>query len=195
MIESVINGLEDVRRFFDELPDVAEDAAVFAINDVVVGEGMVAIRREMREQIDFPAGYLEAGRLRVGKRARRGTLEASIRGRDRATSLARFAGGQTSANTRGRGVQVKVKRGQTRVLRKGFIVDLKNGNRGVAVRLKPGESMRNSDKAVRLDDNVYLLYGPSVDQVFKGVAVDVAPQMTVALSRRFFHHFTRFARG
>lgn len=195
MISSILNGLNDVQRFFEALPDVAEQSAVFAINDVTAGEGMVAIRREMREQVDFPSGYLEAGRLRVGKRARRGVLEASIKGRDRPTSLARFAAGQTPANTRGRGVHVKVKRGQTRVLRKGFIVDLKNGNRGVAVRLKPGESMRNSDKAVRLDDNVYLLYGPSVDQVFKGVAVDVAPQMTVALSRRFFHHFTRLSRG
>jgi hypothetical protein len=188
------NAFADVKQFFTQLPDDAEDAAVFAINDVVGGEGMVAIRKETRSQIDFPAGYLEGERLRVGKRASKGMLEATIKARDRATSLGRFAAGQTPANTRGRGVRVQVKKGQTRVLSKGFMVDLKNGNRGVAVRLKPGESLRNSDKAVRLADNVFLLYGPSVEQVFKGVAHDVAPDLGRRLSRRFLHHFTRLTR-
>lgn len=196
MISTTVIGLDFARKYFEQLPDIAEDAAVFAINDVVDRDGQVEVRREMRRQVDFPAGYLElAGRLRVGRRARRGMLEATIAGRDRPTSLARFAAGQTPANTRGRGVHVKIKKGQTRVLRKAFMVPLKNGNTGVAVRLKPGETLKNSEKAVRLDNNVYLLYGPSVDQVFKGVAEDVSPRITEFLAKRFFNHFTRLTSG
>jgi hypothetical protein len=187
-------GLADVRHFFEDLPQFAEQAAVFAVNDTA-DKGLPPIRQEMRSQIEFPAGYLEGDRLRVTRRARVGSLEAVIKGRDRATSLARFAAGQTPANTRGRGVRVMVKKGTTRVLQKGFMVDLKNGNRGVAVRLKPGETLRNSDKAVRLDDNVFLLYGPSVDQVFESVADDFAPRLGADMSRHFLRHFTRLTRG
>ncbi len=184
----------DVQTFFEQLPLVAEEAGVFAINDTVDGSGMVAIRREMRSQVEFPAGYLEGERLKVGRRATRGSLEATIRGRDRATSLARFAPGQTAANTRGKGVRVQIKRGQSTLLKKGFIVNLKNGNRGLAVRLKEGDTLRNSDKAKQLADNLFLLYGASVEQVFKGVAVDVAPDLGKILSKRFLHHFTRLTR-
>lgn len=188
-------GLGDVQKYFDALPEFAEQAAVFAINDTVERSGLTLIRREMRTQVDFPAGYLEGERLRVGRRASVGNLEATIKGRDRATSLARFAAGQTPINTRGRGVRVTVKRGQTRTMRKAFMVPLRSGNVGVAVRLKPGDSLRNSSKAVRLADNVYLLYGPSVDQVFSGVADDVAPRLGDKLSKEFLRQFTRLTRG
>jgi hypothetical protein len=188
-------GLTDAVRFFNALPDIAEQAGAFAINDVLQREGMVEFRREMRNQVFFPPKYLEAGRLRVGKKAKPGMLEGSIKGRDRATSLARFAVGQNPANTRGRGVRVQVKRGQTVVMRKAFMVNLKNGNVGVAVRVKPNETLQNSSAAVRLADNVYLLYGPSVDQVFRGVADDVTPDLLEHLDRRFDHHFRRLTRG
>lgn len=187
-------GLEDVKRYFDQMPDLAEQAAVMTINQVTK-ESLPTIRRTMRAQIDFPSGYLEGDRLKVKKIARRGTLEAVISGRDRPTSLARFAGGQNVGNTRGRGVRVQVKNGQTRLLKKGFLVNLKNGNTGLAVRLKEGESLRNSERAMRLADNVYLLYGPSVDQVFKGVADDVSPEMGRKLTKGFLKQFAFLSRG
>lgn len=190
-----VHALADVARYFEELPDIAEQAAVLAINDVTEREGLNAIRHEMRGQIDFPKGYLEGERLRVVRRASKGSLEAVIRGRDRATSLARFARGQNPSNTRGRGVRVTVKPGQTRTLKNAFMVKLRNANIGLAVRLKPGETLENSDKAVMLADNVYLLYGPSVDQVFRGVAEDMTPDIANKLSRQFLRQFARLTRG
>lgn len=188
-------GFAEARSYFAALPDVCEQAAVLAINQVAERDGMVAIRREMRSQIEFPGGYLES-RMRVSRKASRGSLKAEIKGRDRATSLARFAEGQTPQNTRGRGVRVTVKKGQRQVLRNAFMVNLRNGNRGVAIRLKPGESPRNTDRAVRLADNVYLLYGPSVDQVFNGAVDDVSPDLGRMLSKQFLRQFTRLsARG
>lgn len=201
MIATKAIGIANALDYFNALPDVAEDAAVFAINDIVDGTGLVMVRKEMRKQIDFPAGYLEGDRLKVGRRATKGVLEGTIRGRDRATSLARFAGGQNADNTRGRGVRVTVKKGQTKVMRKAFILNLRNGNQGVGIRLKPGETPHASQKAVRLsnqgghkDSNLWLLYGPSVDQVFRGVADDVAPELGRVLTTRFLHHFTRLSR-
>lgn len=194
-VSIVSNSLRDVVSYFEQFPDIASEAAALAINDVVGGSAMTAIKKDMRSQVDFPSGYLESGRLRVVRKASRSNLEAVISGRDRATSLARFASGQTPQNTRGRGVNVSVKRGKSKLLKRAFLLNLKNGNRGLAVRLKPGESLRGSQRAVQLEDNVYLLYGPSVDQVFRGVAEDNSALIADMVSRRFLHHFARKLRG
>lgn len=188
------NGLKDMQRFFDEFPDIAEQAAVLAINDTIEREGLTAIKQQMRKEVNFPPGYLEDDRLVVSRRAQRGRLEGVIRGRDRPTSLARFAEGQTPENTKGRGVRVRVQKGQTELMKRAFIVRLNNGRSlGVAVRLKPGEKLRNSQAAVALDNNVFLLYGPSVDQVLRGVAVDQTDDLLEMVASKFIRQFGRLS--
>lgn len=188
------NGLKDMQRFFDEFPDIAEQAAVLAINDTIEREGLTSIKQQMRKEVNFPAGYLEDDRLVVARRAQRGRLEGVIRGRDRPTSLARFAEGQTPENTKGRGVRVRVQKGQSELMKRAFIVRLNNGRSlAVAVRLKPGEKLRNSQAAVALDNNVYLLYGPSVDQVLRGVAVDQTDELLDMVASKFIRQFGRLS--
>lgn len=187
-------ALKDVREFFEALPDIADQAAVMAINQVAERDGLVMIRSQMRKEVNFPSGYLEGQRLRVTRRARSNDLEAIIRGRDRATSLARFAAGQNPINTRNRGVRVDVGK-NTRTLRKAFLVNLRNGNMGLAVRLKPGQTLDNSQGAVKLSNNVYLLYGPSVDQVFRGVADSRADAIADMVTNQFLRQFARISRG
>jgi hypothetical protein len=190
-----VSALGDLKRYFEDLPDIAEQAAALAINETASREGLTLIRKDMRDQVNFPSGYLEGDRLRVTRKASRGALEAVIRGRDRATSLARFAKGQTPANTKGRGVRVQVKNGRVQVLRKAFLMPLRNGNTGLAVRLKAGESMKNSGASVAIGKNLYLLYGPSVDQVFRGVADDRSADIMDMVSRKFLRQFARLSNG
>lgn len=189
------DALDDVIQFFEALPEEAERAMITAVNQVVQEDGITKMRKDMRKEINFPQGYLEGERLRVTKKARRGSIEAVITGRDRATSLARFAAGQTPATTRGKGVTLTVKPGQKRHSKNLFMVNLRSGNVGVAVRLKPGESLKRSDNAVQLANDVYLLYGPSVDQVFRGVADDNMPNLLNKLSAQFRRQFLRGKRG
>lgn len=191
----IATGLKDMERFFNDLPDIAEQAAVLAINDTVQREGLTLIKKDMRDQVNFPSGYLEGERLRPTRFAARGRLEAVIRGRDRPTSLARFAEGQTPENTRGQGVRVRVKRGQSELLRKAFLVRLKNGNLGLAVRLKAGENLRHSVGATQLAPGLFLLYGPSVDQVLRGVADDRADDIIDIVSSKFLRQFGRLSRA
>jgi hypothetical protein len=108
-------GIREAIDFFEEVPDIAEQAAVLAINQVAGRDGLAVIRNDMRAEINFPKGYLEGGdRLTIARKARKGDLSAVIRGRDRATSLARFTtAGARPDNTRGRGVKVEVKNGTT----------------------------------------------------------------------------------
>lgn len=194
-------GLADLANYYEKLPEATVEAAFLAINDSA-RDAVPAISRRMLTQVAFPRGYLDKDKLGVRRKATRNSLEATISGRDRPTSLARFARGATVANSRAQPGQaarplfVQVKPGSTIKLKKAFLVNLKNGNTGLAVRLKPGERLQNSEKAVRLDNNVYLLYGPSVDQVMRGVAEEETPYIIENISKKFLRQFGRVtARG
>lgn len=201
-VSIIADALGDVQRYFEALPDVAMQAATMAINSTAERKALPDIRSEMREQLAFPAGYLEGvdgsgkKRLSVSKKASKGDQRGVISGRDRPTSLARFRNpGQDVKNTLRRGVRIQVKPGRTRTLKKAFLVTLRNGNIGLAVRLKPGDSLANSSAAKLLSNNVYLLYGPSVDQVFRSVATDVTPKVLSDVTAEFLRQFARLSRG
>lgn len=193
----VATGLKDLQRFYDAAPDLFAEAARLAINDTVTRQGMTLIKKDMREQVNFPDGYLEEGnRLSVARLATKGSLEAIIRGRDRPTSLARFAPGQTPESTRKQGVRVRVQRGKTKHLKRAFLVKLNEGKSlGLAVRLGDGETLDNTHAAKKLANNVWLLYGPSVEQVLSGVAEDRAEDIIDFVNARFIHQFNRLSNG
>lgn len=144
-------------------------------------------------QVNFTARYLSPneGRLTVSRKASNSRLEGAILGRHRPTSLARFAHGGVSNKA---GVTVEVKPGSARFLKRAFLIKLRAGtanietqhNLGLAIRLKPGETIANKKQMVKISGNLYLLYGPSVDQVFNKVRDDVAPDALTFLEDEFF---------
>lgn len=142
--------------------------------------------RDIRKAINFPAQYLNE-RLSVVKRASGRTLEAVISGRDRPTSLARFAKNRSPATARkAGGVQLAVKPNHTTTIPNAFLMPLRNGNLGLALRLKPGETIRNKKYLTKVSKGLYLLYGPSVNQVFRAVADEKAgPDAAVFLENEF----------
>lgn len=198
-----LTGLED---YIGAFPEATKQAARIALNDVAEGEGLAVYRKAVNEQIDYPDGYLTTDRLGVTNRATDNNLAVTITGRQRATSLARFARGQTISSTARKGVRVKVKRGGAAKLmerawlvrlNKGSSADRDNYNLGLAIRLEPGERLRNKKdvRSVQLDQNVYLLYGPSVDQVFRDVAVTDTPPVLEKVGNEFFRQFFRLTKG
>lgn len=142
--------------------------------------------KEMRKQIAFPARYLSS-RLTVSKKASGRNLQAVITGRDRPTSLARFAKNKDVSSARRKGgVSVTVSPGQTRFMGGAFLMQLRGGNLGLAIRLKQGQSLRNKRKLASAGKGLYILYGPSVDQVFRSVADEyAAPDAADFLEREF----------
>jgi len=190
-----IDGLIDHISAF---PKASREAARIALNDVAEGEGLAILREAEGRQVNFPAGYLNDERLGMTKPARDNDLSAVITGRQRATSLARFAAGQTIASTNRRGVTISVKPGSARRLTRGWLVNLSRGNAdggnlGLAIRLKEGEVLRNKRETsqINLDTNVVLLYGPSVDQVFRDVAVDESPAILKMIEQEYYRQFFR----
>jgi hypothetical protein len=209
-----LRGLETVERYFSEAPGHARDALRFAVNDAA----RFAARRasvEIRRQVNFPRNYLgdasnSDARLRITQMAKGGDLTAVISARQRPTSLGRFASGTpTFGRSRGKGARVKVKAGAGyRTIPNSFFLRLRAGssnlgesNIGLAIRLKRGERLRRRAKGVTglsafgKDKNLYLLYGPSVDQVFRSVRDDIAPEVASRAEREFLRQFARLSRG
>ena len=176
----------------DSIPERVRRNAVRAVN-FAAGRARTRSAREMREQVAFPASYLsgENGRLTLRKAANIDG-EAVITGRFRPTSLARFA----TRGTPGRpGVSLMVKPGFATRSNRMFLMRLRAGNAdldtksnlGVAIRLRQGETI--TGKKVTLQrlgkTGLHLLYGPSVNQVFRAVAEGELPATEADLEREF----------
>lgn len=185
-----IDSLDDL----EEIPAKMVRAARMAVNRTTE-RARTASAREIREQINFPARYLSPaeGRLAVTKKASGSDLEGRITGRQRATSLARFATGTPQPGQKG-GIRVQVKSGGgARFLPRAFAIRLRAGsaaldtksNLGLAVRTADGQKPRGAYKPKQIGANLWLLYGPSVASVFKAVREDVRPDAEDFLESEF----------
>lgn len=187
-------GLAQIRRIYEDYPKQSERAAVLAVNEAARfgrAEGL----REMKKQVNLGVQYM-GDRLVIDQRAREGDIVATIVGRYRPTSLARFI---TGVFKRGKPVKVKVKAdGGTKLIPGAFPVRLRAGkelgNEGLAVRLRHGQAPKNF-KGIKLREDksgvTYLLYGPSVDQIFRTVRDDITPAIGERLSNEFTRQFAR----
>lgn len=190
-----VEGLADTRSL-ESLPRNILVACQRAVNRTA-DRAATASRRGVREQVNLPAQYLtgtdSTGRQRLGvsKRASEDSLEAVITGRQRPTSLARFLVGNPQPGKAG--VKVAVAPGFASLMRRAFVIWLPAGksvvetksNLGLAIRLRAGQDIHNKRVMLRLSGNLYLLYGPSVDQVFATVRSDVAPDAEQFLGAEF----------
>jgi len=173
-------------------------AATRAINKVARDARSKAARL-IRNEVNLPARYVSPAqrRLWVSKSATQNSLEARIEAQGRATSLAQFVRGAPRAGKPG--VYVEVAPGKARFLKKAFLIKLPQGaspvtdtkfNLGLAVRLRPGESLKNKISARRVEKGLYVLYGPSVNQVFRandgqGIANEMSPDVARRLEAEF----------
>lgn len=186
-----IEGLSETRPL-ESLPPKILTAAARAINRTA-DRARTRAAQQIRDEVAFPASYLNPsqGRLAVSKKARADDLEGVISARTRPTMLARFA---TSGTPGKAGVTVEVAPGFAKFMKRAFLIRLpagRNGdvetksNLGIAIRLKPGEVIRNKRVMQQIKGNLYLLFGPSVDQVFKGVREDITPETSDFLANEF----------
>lgn len=193
-------GLVALEDFLDDAPEIARRSMSLAMNDTLEGPGLARYRKGITDQVNFPAGYVNDDRLGVTRRASPSNLEAHVVGRQRPTSLARFASGGRVGGKGGVTVNISKKGGSTR-LGSAFLVNLKAGDRedgnvGLAIRLSPGITLKKKDtsRMVRFDTNVVLLYGPSIDQVLRNSVVEEeTPAVVTEITTEFFRQFARMS--
>lgn len=197
MADSILDAIS----YFERLPVETSKAAQLAINQVAQRGALKLIRSGILDEIAFPKDYLVGDRLGITQYAKPGNLEAVITARDRPTSLARFAAGQPIGSKIG--VRVSVGKGRTTSLKKAWLVRLNRGeqrspdsyNVGLAVRVKPGDSISHKKTAHQswlVPGSVALLYGPSVNQVFKDISGEVAEPISILLQTEFLRQLERF---
>lgn len=201
------SNIADFENFYKLFPQRASKAMSLAINDTARDILVRDARKEIYEEIDFPAGYLNSDRLGITEFSTPTQLRAVVKGRDRPTSLARFALAAGGAPQAGRGGwrpvrSITVHPGRTRQTNRTFLLPLRRGteatgNVGLAIKLRPGEKVENVDRfsPIQIFPNVYILYGPSVDQALQGVVADLAPKVMETLGAEFYRQFERLSDG
>lgn len=185
---------------FDQMPFVKEmngtvELALRRALNRTADRSRTRAARAAREQVAFPASYVSPSskRLWVKTRARKGALETIVEGRGAATSLARFTKQkpvQAGARHRGGKINVTVKPGVTRSIGRAFLIRLRNNNIGLAVRTD-GAAPKNAYRPRNIGKNLWLLYGPSVDQALvaasdgEGIYEEMTPEVLDELEAEF----------
>jgi len=200
-VEVKTRGLDKLRAFFDEHEERSGRAAVMAVNYGARRANTVG-RRRIQEQVAFASRYLQGSggdgkpRLGVVQFASDGKTEAVVRARERPTSLARFAVGSKTPGRRNPKVNVG---GAQKPMRGTWLMKLRAGsgdddafNVGLAIRLPKGQRLRNKKVAARpIGRGAFLLYGPSVAQVFRDVAADMRDEISDDVEREFVRQYNR----
>lgn len=149
---------------------------------------------EIKDQLNLPSRYV-GGNLYLGAPSTPENLATEIRGRVRPTSLARYAKGTPESTRKSGFVRVEVARGRVEKLPRAFLLRLRgrhgltdeaNANIGLAIRLRQGEHIHNKRVSIMQTMNgLTMLYGPSVDQAFKSVRGDIAPDVGDFLANEY----------
>lgn len=192
-------GIREFERTLHALGQGVVPAAAYAINDTALFARRAGAK-EIASEINLKPAYIDS-KLTVTQRASTTSLEAVVTGRDRPTSLARFAQGSPRFGKQRQAPKVRVKAsGGASPIRNGFYMRLKRGNSiisaennniGLAIRLKEGERISNKNQMVPIGSGVYLLYGPSVAQAYRSAAQETSEAVAENLAARFTHHLAR----
>lgn len=176
-----------------EVPQTVRRAAMRAVN-YATARARTSASKAIRRDVALPARYLSGaeGRLQITERAKLSSLESNIVGRRRPTSLARYSRGSVLSQDkqrRSKGVKVTVKPGVAKFIRRGFLIKLRGAggelnNIGLAVRTDGGPP-RGAFKPKKLSENLYLLYGLSVDVLFRRAVDPISPDILNNLQNEF----------
>jgi hypothetical protein len=192
----VLDGLE---KFADETGDLPRNVTTAITRSInrTLDRTRTRAARAILDQVAFPASYLGPARKRlwVRQRARNDSLFGSIEGRDSATSLARFAKQKVptagSQRPKGNKIDVRVKPGGGfKAIPRAFLIKLRNNNVGLAVRTN-GFAPPGAFKPKEISKNLWLLYGPSVDQALlaatdgQGVYEELTPEALDFMTSEF----------
>lgn len=188
-ITVAVFGIKDLKDIRAHLPGVeravgraVRDTTAFAFKDA---------KKEMLKQVAWPKAYLDENRFSKITHGRGSGVQGRISARFRPTSLARFVTSRSQLvsgkgpRDRARELSVTVKPGRTKVMKRAFLMKLRNGNEGLAMVVDPGNETGRYEWKTKHGRTIRMLYGPSVDQVFRSVSKEESPRYAQHLNTRF----------
>lgn len=181
MIEQI--GLDEAKAAFSELPANLRAALIRSINNVVPTAYDLGVEK-ITSQVALTKTYVKS-RLYVSQKASNTDPMAVISGRVRSTQLRRYSGTQLFApaklpgKRRLAGTSVKVKAGGSpKTLNHAWIIKLKYGEQDAKMGLTMGIAQRTGSGR----NDYRILYGPSVDQVWRDAKEEIRPEVEQLLA-------------
>ena len=185
----MVEGLENLDDLAN-LPEMVVKKARAAISRTTQHARTIS-SDQMRREVNFSARYLIGANGKLSMSVDPEKLQGIISAKHRPTSLARFAKSKTTGKA---GVSIEVSPGKAIKMPRAFLMKLPQGatktetiyNLGLAIRLKPDEVSKFKKRYwAALGGGLYLLYGPSVSQVFERVATQNQEYIAKFLEREF----------
>lgn len=199
MIRIAAVDIEGLEGFVRRMPDVARQAQALAISDTAEWARNLA-KREFLASVNLPDDAVIARRFRVSQRATVARPESTITADRNPLGLSRFVVGPKKAGTPHPRTQVRVGGSVKTWSQPGgdnyaFLIPTPNGAAGVGLAIRTKEPLRNSRAARKIGRDLYLLYGPSVDQMFGQMIPALIPRVRAKATAEFNRQIERLTRG
>lgn len=200
MIRISSAGIQGLAEFVARTPEVAAEAAKLAVGDAAEW-GRNLSKREMVSAVNLPADALAGRRFRISQRPTTANPEAVISADNNPLGLSRFVVSQKARGAAHPKVRILVG-GATKSFSdpdiKGsysFLIPTPGGADGVGLALRTKEPLRNSQAARKIGRDLYLLSGPSVNQMFGQLMPTIVPRVEAKLQTEFARQYERLIRG
>lgn len=200
MIRISSAGIQGLAEFVARTPEVAAEAAKLAVGDAAEW-GRNLSKREMVSAVNLPADALAGRRFRISQRPTTANPEAVISADNNPLGLSRFVVSQKARGAAHPKVRILVG-GATESFSdpdiKGsysFLIPTPGGADGVGLALRTKEPLRNSRAARKIGRDLYLLSGPSVNQMFGQLMPTIVPRVEAKLQTEFARQYERLIRG
>lgn len=200
MIRISSAGIQGLAEFVARTPEVAAEAAKLAVGDAAEW-GRNLSKREMVSAVNLPADALAGRRFRISQRPTTANPEAVISADNNPLGLSRFVVSQKARGAAHPKVRILVG-GATKSFSdpdiKGsysFLIPTPGGADGVGLALRTKEPLRNSSAARKIGRDLYLLSGPSVNQMFGQLMPTIVPRVEAKLQTEFARQYERLIRG
>lgn len=200
MIRISSAGIQGLATFVARTPEVAAEAAKLAVGDAAEW-GRNLSKREMVSAVNLPADALAGRRFRISQRPTTANPEAVISADNNPLGLSRFVVGAKAPGTAHPQVRIKVG-GATRSFSSpesrgtySFLIPTPGGANGVGLAIRTKGPLKNSSAARKIGRDLYLLSGPSVNQMFGQLMPTLVPRIEAKLQTEFARQYERLIRG
>lgn len=183
-------ALSGMARYIKLFPQQVAQAQRIAVADTLRW-GRAQFSADIRAQLDLPLGALNGKRFEITQHPTVARPEGVLSAQFAPLNLARFA---TTKPRLGLKPKIRVLAGgNTLQLDHSFYIPGPSGGLGLAVRTKG--PLKNSRAARKIGKNLYILFGPSVDQAFGVSLPKLKPRVADRLEAETLRQIGRLTRG
>lgn len=187
MITIARTGLENLDAYVRRFGDGANKAASMTLNDTARW-ARTRLKAQMQADIRLTESAFTGKRLYVAEFANPGHLQATVRGDKQGYSLSRFSVDKPVRLARAPFLQIK-RGGPSVQVKRGFFLPAPNGALGLAVRTN---GPLTKGKGRKISKNLYILFGPSPDQMMKRLVPELVPSVLRYADTEFTRQIKRF---